>query len=676
MLSLILLSGLMLTPAGASTDLTLQYYIAQERARLNQVEDEIQRLRGLIEQRELIKHYQLLAAKNLIIEIFNAKALELETAYQQSNEPLVHTKHQEIKYVFHNIDVVKDQYLYYDAMYDYLRRDIDLATDKLHRFTELYPDSIKMKPALSLLQTIYILNGKNREYIQVFNQYPQYADSKGRYLLGQAYYNLREYQTARPLFADLTNNPTYGLRAGIMLGLISYAEFQADRAIDELTRLSQASQHSEPFYDFLILSLARILAHKGDFTASIRNYNRYVSITPNAINDALIYEIALVNRAMGDNDKALSYLNQIITMPQKSSFFDAAIVMIAAIKASQAGYDDSHAILNDVKSSYRAYDSFLNYQYQFLASIRSDVESYLSQPTEEKREKLSSNFEQFREMQDRTISVDRSSLNQEEIMISRLLNEEYVQLLSLITNINDVAIQISKLPNDSRVAQIERQISDIDTLRADLMTTKLLYSLTNLVVPRYAESTYPGSFYARYVMLSESNKTYMEHYEKAWNLANKIVYNEHLLQEYKREKDPVRINQQERLLSNLYREAEEEFSTDKKQDEFSLALDEELSSLLSLRYGLVSIKDLVARYFHEKVAARLQRSNINSFHNSDETYQYGLDIMSKKLQEIEQINTKYDYALLEILYQESIRRDQEYQLLMQRIDNDRNRQGE
>ncbi|MBW6515988.1 MAG: hypothetical protein K0B81_05135 [Candidatus Cloacimonetes bacterium] len=672
MLVSILLLGLVLMPVIIYSE-TIEEYIAQERALLFLIEEELERLKEIISQKEQINLFQQNNQNDLIWDLFNEKVTELESAYLESDTYQIDVKHQEIRYIFKDTVIVRDHYLFYDAMYDYYRRDFNRSREKLEYFTENFASSAKIRQSVALLRTIYIMNGHNREYIFLHNKFSQYADARSRFYLGQAYYNIRELAEAKSLFERLIHDYDYGLRSRIMIGLILFSSFQTEKAIDHFIELSLNTSSLLPYYDFVILSLARILGQSGDFQSSLLYYNEYLDITSNEVTDELYYEIALINRAFGDNEMALFYLNQIIEMPEKSIFYDDAIVMIASIKANQTGYDSSFSLINDVLRANRAYGGILEYEQQLLAKFRNDVESYINEPTANKRIELNRQYNELQELLDRNLLLDFSSLNREEQEYTKLINEEYVMLLKLITDINDVALRISSLPNDRRVAQIERQISDIDTLRVDLLTSKFLYSLTNVTIQQQDVRRDQYSFYSRYLNMIESYRVGSDQYMKALNIAREIVRQENQLE------DPatgLTTNEKAQLRNRivyLLNEVEREFGTIDEEDEYLILLNEELASLTQLRNGLSGIKGLVASSFHEKVATRMKRSNRNSFQGGDITYLLTVELMNKTRRDLDQINRKYDYALLDILFQENVRRDREYRSLIQQLEDEGNR---
>jgi len=229
------------------------------------------------------------------------------------------------------------------------------------------------------------------------------------------------------------------------------------------------------------------------------------------------------------------------------------------------------------------------------------------------------------------------------------------------------------LPNDRRVAQIERQISDIDSLRVDLITSKLLQGITNETVTIRTREEDRFSLYARYQNLGESNRVQLTQYQKARDIARRIILNENRSLGSNVDLSMAEKSQISSNIKNLYEEAESIFGVIDKDNDYLSLLNDELESLLQLRNGLASIKGLVASSFHEKVAARLKRSNRNSLQGSDTTYLFTLDLMNKTRRDLDQINRKYDYALLDILFQENVRRDREYRFLIQQLEDEENR---
>ncbi len=669
---LIFIFGLIVLPE-LTYSIDLEMEIAQEQWMLDMLEQEIEYLKDLVEQKNLVKQKQLSQETDLILNLFNEKSQELEIAYQQSDRSLIERKHQEIKYIFKDTDIVLDLYLFYNAIYDYYQRAIPQAREKLIIITDEYPQSSKIRPALSLLQTIYINNEQNREYLELFARYAYLADSSSKYLLGQALFNLREYEEAKLIFEELTEDQIYGFRSQIMLGMILYANFKTEESLDYLEALSRFSDRTTPYYGFLILTLARISGQDGDYQRSLSYYNIFLELDKSSMKDQVFYEIALINKAMGNIDEALNNLNRITSLPERSELYDAAVILFAGIEAQSYGYDYASEIINEVLQANRSYDELLEYQAQLLESMRSEVENYIAYDYPGRRHQFDRYFDQYEAINGLEKTLAKTSLHQEEQIYITLVNEEYIRFLKLIVDIDDVAWRIAALPNDRRVRQIENQINEIDEMRVSLLANRLIHNLKNQRIIVDNEPNRTWSPFSNYIILTEAERLINASFQDAKVLAREIITKENILTERSAELSETEIVDLEQSIKLLYKESEEKWRLVDNSDVQVMMIDEELDRLSELRIGLIDIVEPVSRSFHEMVSQRLRRVNSDSFYASDQTFTFSMEAINRTRSELGLINQQYDYALLDILFQENVRREREYRALMQRLDSSERR---
>jgi|GEM_PF-3973557 len=650
--------------------------IRSEKRLLATIELELNNLHSIIEQRNLIINYQESGQNALILSNFSALSRELEDSYRAGDDIQIRLKHQKMSYIFKEIGLVQDRYLFYDALYLYFNRDTEQAKERLILLVDNFPESVKIKPALSLLQTILIVNDHNREYLELIDRFPYLSTDKSRYLAAHTHFNLREYDKARAFFTELTNAREYRFRSEIMLGILHYVNFYNDRAIQYLENLTRKYGENEQNYDFLLLSLARILGENEEFEHSLWYYYKLIELSRGELTDELAYEIALIERASGNYDKALYYLNHIVSMPMKSAFYDEAILMIAGIMVHTSSLARSKDLINDILIANRAYSDILNIEEDLLRDLRLAVWQYVVNGEKDRRHELDRLFRQFHMITSRDRDFENTSLSIEEQIYNQLVIEEYVSFLDLVTNIDDVARQIESLPNTRQVSQIEDQISEIDFLRMDLLTSMYLVNLTKGVVRVGGNPLQPWQFHSRYIYKTEMNQMLLESYNLARELADKIVTYENILEDSETALNHNDVNRIHHLLSLLNQEGELLFGSVDLENEMISMIVEEASYLKELRSGLSAIKEPIGLYYHQRVAERLRNTNIDTLADIDYAFNFSIEMIDNSKEKLKQVNKKYDYALLDLLFQESIRRDQEYRANLEKIDQDVTEEGD
>ena len=665
-LCLILVAGVSVVQALVHTS-DIEARISREKSLLAGIESELDHLNSIIYQRDRVRSYEDNGKNDLIISLFSAVSRELEDSFKTGDDWRIRSKHQEMIHIFRDIDLVEDRYLFYDALYLYYNREIDQAEERLLNLINVSPESVKLRPALSLLQTILIFDNRNRELLELTDRFSYLSDNRSRYFTAHAHFNLKEYVKAEAIFSELIRYREYRFRSEIMLGLIQYAIFHSDRAIQHLEQLTHKYEPSEQYYDFLLLSLARIFGENEDFRNSLRYYNSLIDFNSGQLTDELAFEIALIERASGNYKKALYYLNHIINMPEKSSIYDEAVIMIAGIMVHTSSYKRSTDLINDVLQTNRAFNNMLHIEVNLLRDMREAAWQYVITGDNNKRKEFNRLSEKYWMITERDRDFEKSSLSGVEHTYNHLVMAEYVSFLNLIIELNDVAEKIKSLPNTEQVNQIESQITEIDHLRKNLLTTKFLVNLTKDVTRIDDNPLQPLQFHSRYIYLTEMNQMLLESYMLARELADKIVMYENIREDFGAALNHDEISKLHNILDLLNQESEIVFGSMDFDNKLISQIEEENLSLLGLRRGLSAIRELVERSYHQKVAERLINNNINSLDISDFSYDYSIFVISKTAEELNQISKKYDYALLDVLFQESIRRDQEYRSNLEKL---------
>src|SRR5690554_3580777 len=105
--------------------------IRSEKRLLATIELELNNLHSIIEQRNLIINYQESGQNALILSNFSALSRELEDSYRAGDDIQIRLKHQKMSYIFKEIGLVQDRYLFYDALYLYFNRDTEQAKESL-----------------------------------------------------------------------------------------------------------------------------------------------------------------------------------------------------------------------------------------------------------------------------------------------------------------------------------------------------------------------------------------------------------------------------------------------------------------------------------------------------------------------------------------------------------------
>ncbi len=638
--------------------------IRAEQELLDSVEEELQYLNYLTEQKDLIEQYQKAGHRGLILESFNRVVNELEAAYSEYDVLFIERKHQEIRIVYRDIEYVEDLYRFYDALYDYYQQNFAEAKDKLIYFVDNYQQSSKIRQAFGFLDTLYFREGLNREIVNLHIRFPQFSSPQSSYRLAHAYFNLREYDNSRRVFENLSTNADFGFRSRVMLGIIAYATFDTEQATGILQSLADQYDQSQEYYGFLILTLARIYGEQGNFVQSLQYYEQYVNIIDNQLTDELLYEISLIYYALGDYDRALSYLEQIIEYAEQSPIYEKALTQIAGIKVFTEGFEVSQDIISDVLFTNRTYHTFLEYETKLIERMRDRVEEIVYEDNLEVIDQLFNNIFQYEEITQRKTNLEVFGIDWYTLNVNKMINEEYVGLLEVIAETYELAKIVRTRPNDPIVRQIQYQIYDLDTLKVDLLTEVYVNNVMDEFVPQSVRGR-GNTAYARHLYMSERKKWLDARAAEARSIATRIVYYQNFLEDNKE-----RLSEHDKSLVaetlDLYKEeADLMFGYIDQEDPYVNDIMQEMATVTETRTSLISMKAQAAESYHERMADRIERMNIESFQESEPTHTTILKSIKETRSDIEQINQGYEYALLDILFQENIRRNQEYRYLME-----------
>jgi len=643
---------------------TVQREIQQEKRQLDRLMVETERLETLVNQKKEVRNYQTIGNTYEINRLFNQLANELEEAYRSSELDTAYEKHREISIIFRGIETVEDQYLFYEALNDYLNGDIAGTKTKLELLTDRFPNSQKMRQAYNLLTTIYIVQNRNREYIELHSRFAGISTAKHNYWLGHAHYNLGDFDRALNVFRSLENDQHFGFRAKIMQAILAFTDNRIDEAIITFENLANEHSVTEPYYDFLLLSLARLYSQIGDEERAFTYFDRYFTLKGGAIPNDQIFEGALLANSAGRSELATSYLLYIVSDPETSEFYDRALTQIALIKAAHEDLASSRELIEDAMGVTTAYTSIMKLQIELLSQYRQKVNDYIYTPGTNKqalKDEIIQIASRLEELKQRHQEIDSIGLNQLELDTISYVVEEYILLLKTVVETDDIAREIAQKPNTEKVESIEEQVSEIDQMREELLTLKLLNNSINENAPQWSKVLRPHQYHARMMMMTEQNQKILADYEAATSIASQLI----LLQNDMNQLPETGAENQKSLLQqqieSLYQEAEVLLGEIDQNDELIKNLEQELESLLSLRFQLSELKDMVARSYHQKLAERLIRSNRDSLQENEFIYDYSRDIIASFSGKLDDMSQEYNYALLDILFREALKREQEFQ---------------
>src|SRR6056297_1338657 len=205
--------------------------LRQESADLLKLEQEISYYRDLVLKKESIKNLYRENNLALIKQNLTEDLARLEALLRGDDIDAARLLMGELKLVYNEIPELSDQMLYYQAKLAEKRNNPRKARVYLEKILAEQPQSEIMNLVVKLLGKNYFFLGDFQKLLDIYQQHPQWIDLDVAYQLAQANYNLNKLETAKQLFSSLVSSEDYGLRAKMMLGLITYQLEGAETAL-------------------------------------------------------------------------------------------------------------------------------------------------------------------------------------------------------------------------------------------------------------------------------------------------------------------------------------------------------------------------------------------------------------------------------------------------------------
>ena len=162
----------------------------------------------------------------------------------------------------------------------------------LEVLTSNYPNSPRNNDAILLLENIYIHSGQDSLFLSIYELYSKEKSPEQTFWLGQSYYNLANYEKAKTVFISLYNEQEYLLRAKAMMALIAVSEQGYEAGLQKFLELKENHIDEESYYDFVLLSIARLYNLSSNFDAAVSFYESYLLMQNGDVSDEIIYEVA------------------------------------------------------------------------------------------------------------------------------------------------------------------------------------------------------------------------------------------------------------------------------------------------------------------------------------------------------------------------------------------------
>ncbi len=212
---------------------------------------------------------------------------------------------------YRNVSSLQDDLLFIDCKKAIYAKDWDMTSLKANDLIRRYPNSNRKDITIRYWKLALFKSGKDQEFVNLVEQYPEFDSASQKFQYGQSLYNIGRIDDSQKYMEEATTDSNYALRATATLGLIALAKGNDEEAALIFDFLEQNFTVDTPYYDFVLLSKARLFSHFGVPETAITYYQAYSQMNDDAI-DEVTYEIALTHRKAGNLEKAKRYFEYLL----------------------------------------------------------------------------------------------------------------------------------------------------------------------------------------------------------------------------------------------------------------------------------------------------------------------------------------------------------------------------
>jgi len=642
------------------TDSPLLEQLKIERNELAVLEEEVAYYYNLMQQKAAIRELYD-KGKISAIEKSLAKQTKLfDKLLEDVNLDEIAVNLGELRIIYGDVPDVQDQIKFYQARLAYLRENLNKARNLLIDLTQNYPDSSRRAPGILLLLEIYHIQGYDAELVALAPEYTGEGSVLQTYWLAHAYFNVDMLVEAQEKFTELSSNEIYTFRAQAMLALITYFQGDLPTAIAEMQTLSTSYESSIKYYDFVILSLARLNIIKEEIGTALQYYEQYFNLQTDDIPDHILFEIASEFKGNNQYDQAVIYLNMIIEKPLKSEYYTSAKFLLAV---TQYGYDDldqSEIAIEEMIAENDELLSTLNRKYKLLTDYHNirrqlaltDTASHEYINLDSQLDKVDAQLLDTNDMMENFYQ----GLDPEALVILKTLEEEYISYCSTISDMEALVLASRTMPNERIPAIIENEIINADSTIVSLEVIKYLGHRAYFSPEEYNM--------ARHIAIERSLQ---EIDLKIWREIQVIAENNNHPEIAEKVTTYVSIVQDNMRAFDIIAELMFGGKPAAPMAEF---IQEEIDAVRNNQIELIALKQDVVANFNTQIAKKLNKEKeflVAEFDLLKLKYDEALNSM---ISDIASVADKYRINLLDVLFKQTQVMDKNYKELQERVRNE------
>ncbi len=637
---------------------SLRSIVTSELNKYNELRAQIDRLASVATKRlEVQKQYNA-GNMSALMQSFEVEEKQLIDIMKNQSLEAASDKLVEMKMIYKDIPSVQDRILYDKALIDFNNKYYESAQVALEDFIKYYPNSIKYNAGISLLEKIYIATNQDIKLIALDSTITTAKTNEQIYALGQAYYNLGQYDNSYESFMSITGDKTLGLRSKAMLALIVVSSVSPDAALEQFMKIKDDYSPEAPYYDFILLCIARLYAELGNLDEALTYYSQYSQVNANTSASEIKYEMAIALKNSGKFGQAETLLNQILNDPKATEFYTSSVYMIVYMKSIQG---DEEGARNVVDNSEKLNDNFLqliNEKHHAIYRLRDLRDQFISSNSKETNLAIVNEMSVLeQQISDIDLQLTNQSYGINPVELKKIQNieDKYITYQNLLTQEVLKIKQLVNKPNVDETALIDKHIADLDSTYVKAFAYNLIANLPEVSATKYenAQLISREIWEERKALLNW--KQVGDQAKKSGNtaLADKAYATYNSLAED---------------IANLELAANHFFGNYNTNPEKEQAIRSTLQDIMNTRDSLIVIREDVSKNFNRKLAGKLLRDAKTRIGQFDEIFKvYGQQFESLN-QQVNEMNKQFEYTLLELSYIKTLNNDKLLQKESERTD--------
>ena len=371
-------------------------------------------MRNAIEEERISRVNQLLASNNIseIEELFASDEQDYFTLLKDNDTQYASFIRELMFKAYRNVASLQDDLLFIDCKKATYSQDWDMVALKANDLLKRYPDSNRKTIALRYWKLALFKSGKDQEYVNLVEEYPEFEVSTQKFQYGQALYNIGRSDDALNYLEEAALDDRYTLRATATLGLIELSKGNVDSAVMIFELLQNNFSPDTPYYDFVLLSIARLFSHFGDPETAISYYQAYSQLNNDNISE-VIYEIGIAHRNAGNLEKAKKAFERLLETKFADDYYVQTLYNLILIDQELNNGQAANQLMSDYQARVDDYFESLLKNRNLMNEIRTLRNNYLMENEQSRKE----------------IIKEQITAKEEEILQNQLALDEKISFL-------------------------------------------------------------------------------------------------------------------------------------------------------------------------------------------------------------------------------------------------------